>query len=108
MQLEQTQVFRCRRIGRTADKGRKGSDVSHIVAARVLFEAAHGHVFDHARPQWADWPRCSIGGHRNCSPELKVVGPSMLVIGCPDRHALQHITPIKNLPTVTYAPLPRE
>jgi hypothetical protein len=57
MQLEQTQVFRRRRIGRAADKGRKGSDVSHIVAARVLLEAAHGHVFDHARPQWADGPR---------------------------------------------------
>jgi hypothetical protein len=32
-------------------------DVSHIAAARVLFETAHGHVFDHARPQWADGPR---------------------------------------------------
>src|SRR5262249_46886619 len=29
------------------------------------------------------------------SPELKVVGPSMLGIGCPDRHALRRITPIK-------------
>src|SRR6516164_82127 len=30
-----------------------------------------------------------IGGS---SPELKVAGPSMLGIGCPDRHALPHIT----------------
>ena len=57
VQLEETQVFRCRRVGRPADKGRECSDVSHIVAARVLVEAAHGHVFDHARPQWADGPR---------------------------------------------------
>src|SRR5215469_28857 len=27
------------------------------------------------------------------SPELKVAGPSMLGIGCPDRHALPHFTP---------------
>src|SRR6516165_5639995 len=27
--------------------------------------------------------------------ELKVAGPSMLVIGCPDRHALPHITSSK-------------
>src|SRR5215471_18154318 len=51
------QVLRCRRVGRPADKGRECSDVSHIVAERVLLEAAHGHVFDHARPQWADGPR---------------------------------------------------
>src|SRR6516165_10146281 len=29
------------------------------------------------------------------SRELKVAGPSMLGIGCPDRHALPHITPPK-------------
>jgi hypothetical protein len=57
VQLEKTQVFRCRRIGRPADKGRECLDLSHIVAARVRLEAAHGHVFDHARPQWADGPR---------------------------------------------------
>jgi hypothetical protein len=57
MQLEKTEVFRRRRIGRPADKGCECPDVSHIVAARVLLEAAHGHVFDHARPQWADRPK---------------------------------------------------
>ena len=33
VQLEETQVFRCRRVGRPADKGRECSDVSHIVAS---------------------------------------------------------------------------
>ena len=56
-ELEETQLFRRRRVGRAADEGRKCPDVSHIVAARPLVEAAHGHVFDHARPQWADGPR---------------------------------------------------
>jgi hypothetical protein len=31
--------------------------IDSITAARVLIETAHGHVFDHARPQWADGPR---------------------------------------------------
>jgi hypothetical protein len=78
--------------------------VADIIAARVLLEAAHGHVFDHARPQWADGPRCSIGGHRSASPGLKVAGPSMLGIGCPDRHALPHLNPSKTTPTATSAP----
>jgi hypothetical protein len=63
VQLEETQVFRRRRVGRPADKGRKCPDVSHIVAARVLVEAAHRHILDHARPQWADRPTRNIGGH---------------------------------------------
>src|SRR6516164_6962759 len=68
--------------------------MAHIIAPRVLLEAAHAHVFDHARPQRADdGPRRGIGGHRG-SPELKVAGPSMLRIGCPDRHALL-LTPPK-------------
>ena len=46
-----------------------------------------------------------IGGS---SPELKVAGPSMLGIGCPDRHALPRITFVENAPTETRAPLPRE
>src|SRR6516162_8114962 len=68
--------------------------MAHIIAPRVLLEAAHAHVFDHARPPRADdGPRRGIGGHRG-SPELKVAGPSMLRIGCPDRHALL-LTPPK-------------
>jgi hypothetical protein len=40
--------------------------------------------------------------------ELKVAGPSMLGIGCPDRHALPRINLVENAPTTTRAPLPRE
>jgi hypothetical protein len=36
-------------------KGRECSDVLHIVAAGVLLEAAHGHVFDHAAFEPPDW-----------------------------------------------------
>jgi hypothetical protein len=64
VQLVETQILRCRRVGRPANKDRECSNVSHIVAARVLLEAAHGHVFDHPGPQWADGQRCSIGAHR--------------------------------------------
>jgi len=28
-----------------------------MIAARVLIEVTHGHVFDDARPQWADGPQ---------------------------------------------------
>ena len=38
------------------------------------------------------------------SPELKVAGPSMLGIGCPDRHALPHITSSKMRRAATRAP----
>src|ERR1700676_1840003 len=79
----------------------------HIVAARPLIEAVHGHVFDHARPQWADGPLRGIGGHWG-SPELKVAGPSMLGIRRPDRHALPPITLVQIAPTATRAPLSRE
>src|SRR4029077_6672864 len=41
------------------------------------------------------------------SPELKVGGPSMLGIGCPDRHALPHITPTKHTDPDSCS-LPRE
>src|SRR6201981_2403197 len=34
------------------------------IAARVLIETAHGHVFDHACPQWADGTLGGIGGHQ--------------------------------------------
>jgi hypothetical protein len=57
VQLEETQVFRCRRVGRSADKGRECPDLPDIVVTRLLAEAAHGHVLDHARPQWADGPK---------------------------------------------------
>src|SRR3979490_573042 len=40
--------------------------------------------------------------------EPKVAGPSMLGIGCPDRHALPLITLVEIAPTATRAPPPRE
>ena len=63
--------------------------------ARVLIETAHGHVFDHARPQWATgrWEGPEVIG--GSFLELKVAGPSMLGIGRPDSHALPHITSSK-------------
>ena len=57
--------------------------MSNVVAARLLAKAAHGHVLDHACPQWADGPMRSIRGHRGSSLELKVAGPSMLGIRRP-------------------------
>jgi hypothetical protein len=54
MQLEAAQILRRRSVGRAADEGRKRPDVANVVAARLLAEAAHGHVFDHALAQRAD------------------------------------------------------
>jgi len=64
VQLEEAQLLRRRGIGRTADEDRKGAHVADIIAPRVLLEAAHAHVFDHARPQRADGLRRTIRGHR--------------------------------------------
>ena len=54
VQLEEAQLFRRRGVGRPADEGRKCPHLADIIAARVLLEAAHAHVFDHARPQRID------------------------------------------------------
>jgi hypothetical protein len=50
VQLEAAQVFRRRRVGRPADEGREGAHMADIIAPRVILEATHAHVFDHARP----------------------------------------------------------
>src|SRR6516162_10103735 len=82
--------------------------MADIIAARVLLEAAHGHVFDHACPQWADGSRRSIGGHRSFLSRAE---------GCwtfnardrmprPSRATAPHV--VENTPTETRAPLPRE
>ena len=105
-QLEEAQLFRRRGVGRPADESRECPHLADIIAPRVLLEAAHAHVFDHARPQRADGLRRIIGGHR-VSPELKVAGPSMLRIGRPDRHPLLRFTSKEIAPTPTRAPLPR-
>jgi hypothetical protein len=54
VQLKKAQLFRRRRVGRPADEGREGAHVADIIAPRILLEAAHAHVFHHARPQRAD------------------------------------------------------
>ena len=54
VQLEEAQLFRRSRVRRPANEGREGAHVADIIAPRVLLEAAHAHVFDHACPQRAD------------------------------------------------------
>jgi hypothetical protein len=54
VQLEEAQFFGRRGIGRAADEGCECTNMTDIIAARVLIETAHGHVFEHARPQRAD------------------------------------------------------
>src|SRR5438105_9766396 len=49
-----------------------------IVLTRLLGEAAHRHVLDHARAQRADAAIGKIGEHRGSFLEQKVAGPSML------------------------------
>src|SRR5439155_1661827 len=53
VELEAAQILRCRRIGRAADEGRERPDVANVVVARLLAEAAHAHVLDHALTQRA-------------------------------------------------------
>ena len=104
MQLEEAQVFCRRGVGRPAEEGRKCPHVSHIVAARPLIEAMHGHVFNHARPQWADGRLGGIGGHQGFLSRAE---------GCwtfdardqmprPSRATAHH--PRRNCPNTTRAP----
>src|SRR5271169_551152 len=44
VQLEAAQILRRRRVGRAADEGRERPHVANVVVARVLVEAADGHV----------------------------------------------------------------
>ena len=53
VELEAAQILCRRRIGRAADEGRERPDVPNVVVARLLAEAAHAHVLDHARTQRA-------------------------------------------------------
>ena len=64
VQLEPTQILSRRRVGRAADEGGKRLHATDVVTARVLGEAAHGHVFDHAlTKRAAGWMRRD-DGHR--------------------------------------------
>ena len=62
--LETAKILRRRRVGRAADEGRKRLHATDVVTARVLGEAAHGHVFDHALAQRAAGRTRRIGDHR--------------------------------------------
>jgi hypothetical protein len=64
VQLETVQILRRRCVGRPANKGRERAHVANVVVARLLAEAAHAHVLDHARPQRGDGPVGGMGGHR--------------------------------------------
>src|SRR5262249_28296215 len=57
-------ILRRRRVGRAAGECCERPHVANVVAARLLVEPAHGHVFDHARPQRADRPVGRMGSHR--------------------------------------------
>src|SRR5215469_2432916 len=106
MQLKATQILCGRRVGRPTEKGGQCADVTNVVVARLLAEATHVHVFDHARPQCANRPVGRRRAHWGSSRELKVAGPSMLATGCPDRHALPLTPPKTHRPY--HALLPRE
>ena len=81
--------------------------VANVIAARLLAEAAHPHVFDHARPQRADGPDGRMGGHRGILSRAE---------GCWTFHARDPMPrssrltayPAPKAPTATRAPIPRE
>jgi hypothetical protein len=62
--LEAAKILRCSRIGRAAEEGRKGLHAADVVVLRLRGEAAHGHVFDHARTQRANGLIRRMGDHR--------------------------------------------
>ena len=107
MVLETAQVLRRRRVGRPADKGRESAHIANVIVARLLAEAAHPHVLDHARPQRADGPDGRMGGHRGILSRAE---------GCWTFHARDPMPrssrltayPAPKAPTATRAPIPRE
>jgi hypothetical protein len=62
--LETAKVLGRGRVGRAADEGRQSLHAADVVTARVLGEAAHVHVFDHALAQRAAGRMRRIGDHR--------------------------------------------
>ena len=95
VQLEAAKILSRRRVRRPADEGRERPHVANVVVARLLGEAAHPHVLDHARPQRAARPVEGLEVIGGSSLKPKVAGPSMLGIGRPDRHALPLTTSSK-------------
>ena len=86
--MRTAEILHRRRVGRAADKSCERPHVPNVVVTHLLGKTTHPHVLDHARPQRADWlvRRMEVIGSSSLKP--KVAGPSMLGIGCPDRHAL--------------------
>src|SRR5271155_596433 len=110
-QPEATRALIRERGDRHVDRGLLGkrqqheSNQEHWPPAAVP-SSRRGHLsdfLDHARPQRADGPVGKMGGLGGPSLELKVAGPSMLGIGCPDRHAL----PLTHSPPLSKAHRPR-
>ena len=51
--LEAADILRCRRIGWALEERGEAPHETDIVTLRILAQAAHGHVFEHALPQQA-------------------------------------------------------
>ena len=51
--LEAADILRCRRIGWALEERGETPHETHVVTLRILAQAAHGHVFEHALPQQA-------------------------------------------------------
>ena len=49
--LEATDILRCRLIGRALEERGEAAHRTHVVTLRILAQAAHRHVFKHALPQ---------------------------------------------------------
>ena len=95
MQLKEAQVFRRCRVGRPADKGRECPDVSHIAATRCSLKprTVMSSIMRARSALTGRWEGPEV--IRGSFLELKVAGPSMLGIGCLDRHALPRINLIE-------------
>jgi hypothetical protein len=52
--LETADVLGGRRIWRTPEKGGEAANEADVIALRLLPQAAHGHVFEHASAQRVD------------------------------------------------------
>jgi hypothetical protein len=103
MVLETAQILRRCCVGRPADKGRERADVANVVVARLLAEAAHVHVLDHARSQRADGPVGGKGGHRGLLSQAEGCGTFDARDWMP-RSSRLTAYPDQNAQTVTRAP----
>jgi hypothetical protein len=63
VQLEPAQVLGCGPVGGAAEEGGEGLHTADVVVLRLLGEAAHGHVLDHALAQDGAGRRRRVDGH---------------------------------------------